>query len=331
MSKFELQNVAVKLGSVDVLQNLCLRIESGDRLALMGASGAGKSTLLRVMAGLQGINSGKFLIDGQETNPQSRNYPRIALLSQDYALYPQLNVQQNIAAALTQLGMNSHDTAQRIKEVSQWFEIESLQSRLPSQLSGGQAQRVAFAKALARQPQLLLLDEPFSQVDRSLRNQLIEVLLPTCEQINTAICWVTHDPQEAFHIGTRIAILNAGRLVQDGTAEEIYGSPVSSLVAELTSVLPINWLPLDHVEFGCLRDDTPAKYVGVRPEHFSFSAGPGPSFEFKVQRIRFLGFARLVQGLIGQTSVQVFDLEHRCGAGDQIRVFLDPAKVLRCF
>lgn len=329
MSLLELNNIFVKLEKYQALHELSLRLEAGQRLVLMGPSGAGKTTLLRVMARLQQPSSGKLLLNGVLANTQTSNPIRIALLSQDYALYPQLTVGQNLAVALKQEGLSSPEISCRIEQVSSWFDIEALRSRFPSQISGGQAQRVAFAKALARRPQLLLLDEPLSQVDISLRNQLLETLLFACEQLQTAVCWVTHDPQEAFRVATQIAVLEDGRLVQHATAWEIYQSPKSRTVADLTSMWPINWLPLDQPEFASLRQGASYKHVGVRSEHMTLASESDLRFDFRIECARFLGFARLLQGFIGKTPIQMLDSQQQYKIGDTIRVSIDPERILR--
>ena len=243
MIAIELRGLSKCYGQVNVLRRVDLQIAAGTRLALVGPSGAGKSTLLRIMAGLEESDAGQVLIDDQEVlrlRPERRG---IALMSQDYALYPHMTVRRNLEAALLSLKLPRDQVTARCQECLHWFGIEQLATRLPGELSGGQAQRVALAKAVIRRPRLLLLDEPFSQLDGPLRDELRELLKQVVEHYQTTLVFVTHDALDALRLATHIAILHAGSVEQIGTPREVYRRPKSQAAAELLSPWGVNWLP----------------------------------------------------------------------------------------
>jgi ABC-type sugar transport system ATPase subunit len=337
MQLIELQSVSACIERQHILKELCLQIQPGERVVVMGPSGAGKTTLLRLLAGLVVPSSGHALLRGQPLHLIDPPARQIALLSQDYALYPQSTVRQNILTALKQQGLSPEETSQRCHDVSKLFQLDGLLERLPSQISGGQAQRVAFAKALARHPQLLLLDEPLSQLDQSLRRQLIDTLLPVCEQLQIAMVWVTHDPREAFQVASRIMVLYQGQKLQDASPSQLYQKPYSKLVAELCSFWPVNWLPLQHAEFCRFRKllAVADQHVGIRPEHVRLSGPIDPSesesqlsLELQIEGIQNLGFANWITATKGEITLRVVDYSGSYCVGQLVRVSMDPAHLL---
>ncbi len=331
----ELQNITVKFQSQFAISSLSLSISPAQRLAIMGPSGAGKSTLLRVLAGLQAVDAGSVLLQGQHIESVPAAKRSIAMLTQDYALYPQLSVESNLQAALQSQQLGRDEVRVRIKQAAEWFEIGPLLDRLPSQISGGQAQRVAFAKALIRQPKLLLLDEPLSQLDYSLRNQLLHTILAACESMKTAVCWVTHDPREAFQVASRIVVLNGGSVEQDDTAMTIYRSPKSKRVAEVCSYWPVNFLPLNSTQASQLCSVAPpnASLAGMRAERMVVVQGQEqfsnwPSWVMRVNRVESLGFTQLIHGTIAGYQVSVVDSLAELMVGQEVQIAINSQQIL---
>lgn len=334
MSLLQLSSVSFSQGSQSILRDISLSVRKGERIVIMGKSGAGKSTLLRVMAGLQSPTTGEALLQGKtlsQTSPSDRN---IAMLTQDYALYPQMTVQQNLLAATQRQKVDSSLILERMDQVVRWFGIGELMNRLPSQISGGQAQRVAMAKALIRKPQLLLLDEPFSQLDNQLRSQLMQSLMFACEQLELTLCCVSHDPREAFRIASRIIVLNDGAIEQDGTPPSIYRKPNSVLVAELCSLWPINWIDRADPVFQNLQrfNKTECRLVGLRAEQMIVGRECDDAWhkvDFTVERIEFLGSYSLVHGLVGSRPFDILTMAQIAKEiGPTISVAINPANIL---
>ncbi|BCH27890.1 ABC transporter ATP-binding protein [Mesorhizobium sp. L-8-3] len=270
-----LDNVRKSYGTVQVIPGLSAEIEAGSFTVILGPSGCGKSTLLNMLAGLEEISGGRILIGGREvqnTPPKDRG---LAMVFQNYALYPHMTVAQNIGYALKVAGVPKTDRARRVREAADFVELGAYLDRRPGQLSGGQRQRVAIARAIVREPQVLLYDEPLSNLDAKLRHGMRMELSQLHTRIGATSVFVTHDQVEAMTLADRIMILNAGRIEQYGTPQEIYHKPASVFVAGFIGAPPMNLLD-GVVEKGTLifekttlgqteARDGPVK-IGVRPE-----------------------------------------------------------------
>ena len=328
MEFVEIKSLCVQHGPLSVIENLDLSVQQGERLVILGPSGAGKTTLLRAMAGLVLPTCGYVLIEGQSASQIPIQRRSVAWLSQDYALYPQLTVQQNLEVALKQKKFSQQERSDRLQQADQWFSIGDLRDRLPSQLSGGQAQRVAFAKAMASRPKLLLLDEPLSQLDGQLRQQLLQRFVQAINHFETTVCWIAHDPWEAFAIATRLAVLEQGRLIQTGSPKQVYQRPVNRVAAELCSPWGVNWLPIGAKGFQFLQDHaTKGKAtVGVRPEHWKIgeASNSNDAASMVVREIRYLGFAQLVSGLIEDIRISVLDPSGTIEVGQGLKISVHP-------
>ena len=214
------------------VDNTNLSIRKGEIFALLGGSGCGKSTLLRCLAGFERPTAGKIFLDGQVMNELPPYDRPINMMFQSYALFPHMNVEQNIAFGLKQEGMAKDKIAERVEQMLALVQLGKLARRKPHQLSGGQQQRVALARSLAKGPKLLLLDEPMGALDKKLRSQMQLELVNIIEKSGVTCVMVTHDQEEAMTMATRIALMEAGHIRQVGTPDEIYESPTSRFAAE---------------------------------------------------------------------------------------------------
>ncbi len=245
MQSIRLKNISKSFGTTRALNDISLEIAHGKRLVLIGGSGAGKTTLLRVLAGLEQADGGTVSIGDVDITSTPAHQRGIAFLSQDYAVYPQLSVLKNLQAALDPLQLSKAERAERLEIAMTWFELGALADRRPAQLSGGQLQRAALAKALVRRPQVLILDEPFSQLDPMLREQSRQLILATTDEFAMSLIMVTHDAMDALRLADQLAVLERGKLIHYGSPEDVYRRPNSRQVAELLSPFGINELELN--------------------------------------------------------------------------------------
>ena len=276
---------------VVVLQHINATIEDGEFVVLLGPSGCGKTTLLRIIAGLENPTLGTVSFDGQDvTNlpPEDRD---IAMVFQNYSLYPHLTVFDNIAFTLRTQHMPRAQLKQTVEEMAALLGITECLNRLPSQLSGGQLQRVAIARALVRKPRVFLMDEPFSNLDSQLRASLRQLVKKIHATLGTTFIYVTHDQQEAILLGQRILVMRDGMIIQDGTPAEIYNQPADLDCAMALGAPPMNIFTNLDVADGqvsllgssySVPEET--KYLGIRPVHIQISdAGIQASVAFTEQ------------------------------------------------
>ncbi len=231
MGFLDINNVTKSYGAVEVLHRVDISVQEGEFLVLVGPSGCGKSTLLNMIAGLEGITSGDISIKGRVVNgvhPSKRN---IAMVFQSYALYPNMTVGQNMTFGLEMHGVPKPERDAALEKVAKLLQIEPLVDRKPGQLSGGQRQRVAMGRALVRNPDVFLFDEPLSNLDAKLRVDMRTEIKKLHEKLKTTIVYVTHDQIEAMTLSTRIAVMYAGYVQQLGTPAEIYNAPANVYVA----------------------------------------------------------------------------------------------------
>ena len=231
MGFLDIDNVTKSYGAVEVLHRVDIAVEEGEFLVLVGPSGCGKSTLLNMIAGLEGITSGEISIKGRVVNgvhPSKRN---IAMVFQSYALYPNMTVGQNMTFGLEMHGVPKAERDKALADVAKLLQIEQLLDRKPGQLSGGQRQRVAMGRALVRDPDVFLFDEPLSNLDAKLRVDMRTEIKKLHQKLGTTIVYVTHDQIEAMTLSTRIAVMNGGYVQQLGTPQQIYDDPENVFVA----------------------------------------------------------------------------------------------------
>jgi len=244
MSLIELRNVTKVFGSnVVAVESVDLEIADGEFMILLGPSGCGKSTTLRMIAGLETITSGELRIDGKLMNDVDPRDRDLAIVFQNYALYPHMTVAANLSFGLRLRHVASAEISRRIGEIANLLGIGELLDRKPGQLSGGQRQRVALGRALVREPRAFLLDEPLSNLDAKLRASMRTELVKLHRKLGTTIVHVTHDQVEAMTMGQRICIMKDGRIVQVGPPLEVYRNPVDTFVASFLASPPMNLLP----------------------------------------------------------------------------------------
>ena len=232
MPLLRIEGVGKKFGQFRAVDNVSLDIKAGEFFALLGPSGCGKTTLLRMLAGFETPDEGRILLDGKDIAMVAPHQRPVNMMFQNYALFPHLNVRDNIAFGLKRAGMASADIDTRVAEMVALVKLDGLEKRKPDQLSGGQKQRVALARSLARRPQVLLLDEPLAALDKKLRESTQLELMELQRRLGMTFIIVTHDQEEAMTVANRIGVMDAGRLEQVATPRELYEAPRSRWVAE---------------------------------------------------------------------------------------------------
>ncbi|MDJ1177138.1 ABC transporter ATP-binding protein [Roseofilum capinflatum] len=334
-----------------VLRNVNLTVEDGEFLVLVGPSGCGKSTLLRIISGLESLTGGQVWIDDRQVNtlpPKARN---TAMVFQNYALYPHMTVYENIAfglrrgnperslehwmkrggVALTRslppglryLSPEERQIQAQVQQVARLLEIETLLERLPKQLSGGQKQRVALGRAIARNPQVFLMDEPLSNLDAQLRMQTRSQIVQLQRQVGVTTIYVTHDQVEAMTMGDRIAVMNQGELQQVAPPLDLYHRPANQFVAQFIGSPPMNFIPVElsaplllrHSQFRLTLPEAwkyplqklgeTALILGIRPEHLQESAPAPKNLPIQVQAVEQLGHETLISGTLPEDSTRL--------------------------
>jgi multiple sugar transport system ATP-binding protein len=292
-------------GGTVAVDGLSLEIEDGEFMILVGSSGCGKTTALRMVAGLEKPTAGTIRIGDRIVNQVSARDRDIAMVFQNYALYPHMTVYRNLAYPLRQQRMPKNVISDRVQEVAEMLSLEELMNRRPAQLSGGQRQRVAMGRALVREPAVFLLDEPLSNLDARLRVQMRAGLKRLHGRLGVTTIYVTHDQVEAMTLGDRIAVLSDGKLQQLGPPQELYDTPANVFVAGFIGSPPMNLLRasardgrVSAGDFVLERAGLPdgALIVGLRPEALRPAVDGMPSVNFRVDVVEPLGDELIVHG-----------------------------------
>jgi lactose/L-arabinose transport system ATP-binding protein len=289
MADVSLHQLRKTYGALEVIKGVDLEVKSGEFVVFVGPSGCGKSTLLRMIAGLEDISSGALTIGGREMNDVDPSRRGIAMVFQTYALYPHMTVQQNMGFALRFAGMAKPEIDRRVADAAKILELDTLMTRKPGQLSGGQRQRVAIGRAIVRQPDVFLFDEPLSNLDAELRVNMRIEIARLHKELNATIIYVTHDQVEAMTLADKIVVLRAGKVEQIGTPLSLYDDPDNMFVAGFIGSPKMNFLPATIVDSGngqatiALATQAETKLtlpittavtvgqsvsLGLRPEHF---------------------------------------------------------------
>ncbi|WP_397532739.1 ABC transporter ATP-binding protein [Roseateles sp.] len=285
-SGLRIRGLQKRIGGQQILDDIHLDLDPGEMLILVGPSGCGKSSLLNIVAGLQQADAGEITLDGRRLDALSPRERDIAMVFQNYALYPHMSVAQNLGFALEMQGWPRARREARVAEVAQLLQLQSLLDRRPAQLSGGQRQRVAMGRALARHPQLFLFDEPLSNLDAQLRAEMRGEIKLLHQRLGRSAIYVTHDQTEAMTLGQRIAVLKQGRLQQVGTPQQVYQQPDNLFVAQFLSGPGLNLLPARLATDGALRLLAP----GTESQEWMPDRACLPPFNSMVGRSLLLGW-----------------------------------------
>lgn len=265
MATLDLDSVSKRFGNLTVVHDISIRVASGEFIVIVGPSGCGKSTLLRMVAGLEQINSGTINIDGTCVNDQEPMDRNIAMVFQNYALYPHMSVFANMAYGLKIAATPKDEIHDRVTNAAQMLRLEPYLQRKPRELSGGQRQRVAMGRAIVRKPAIFLFDEPLSNLDAELRARMRLEIKTLQRQLKTTTLYVTHDQVEAMTLADRMIVMNHGYAEQIGAPLAIYTDPETRFAAEFIGAPPMNFVP------GTLMSNT-APMVGIRPEHLRIAS-----------------------------------------------------------
>ncbi|CCP04768.1 sn-glycerol 3-phosphate ABC transport system, ATP-binding component [Erwinia amylovora Ea644] len=330
-----------------VIHPLDVTIRDGEFMVIVGPSGCGKSTLLRMVAGLEPVTSGDIWIDTRRVTEEEPKDRGIAMVFQNYALYPHMSVEENMAWGLKIRGMGKQQIRQRVLEAARSLELETLLQRRPRELSGGQRQRVAMGRAIVREPAVFLFDEPLSNLDARLRVQMRLELQQLHRRLNTTSLYVTHDQVEAMTLAQRVMVMNKGVLEQLGTPIEIYQRPATRFVASFIGAPAMNLLegrinrdgsaftlsdsitlPLDGAK---ARWADRRLTLGIRPEHIELSSQQNGGIPLVADTLEMLGADNLVHGRLGSSNV-VVRLPHSLRPATGSTLWLDlPPRSLHFF
>ena len=269
MAVIKLESIHKTFDEVSVIKGVDIEINDGEFVVFVGPSGSGKTTLLRMIAGLEDISSGLLKIDGEEMNDVPPSKRELAMVFQSYALYPHMNVFDNLAFGLKLLKVDKMEIQSRVEKVAEILQIEKYLERLPKKLSGGQRQRVAIGRAIIREPKVFLFDEPLSNLDAALRSDMRVELAELHDKLGATIIYVTHDQIEAMTLADKIVVLNNGVVEQFDTPTELYNKPQTEFVAGFIGSPKMNFLK------GSIVTQKKADVYGIRPEHINLSSSEG--------------------------------------------------------
>jgi sn-glycerol 3-phosphate transport system ATP-binding protein len=322
MATLETHGLRKSFGLVDVLQGIDLALADGEMLVIVGASGCGKSTLLRLIAGLEQPSAGRVMLDGRDVTNVDPARRDIAMVFQNYALYPHMSVFDNMAYGLRIRGLSRENIRRRVDEAAELLTIGNLLDRKPRQLSGGQRQRVAMGRAIVRHPRLFLFDEPLSNLDAKLRLTMRAEIRRLQRRLGVTSLFVTHDQVEAMTLGDRLLVLHQGRPAQLATPMEVFARPADTYVAGFIGAPTMNFLPATLAKDGAaaqlaagpllpLEDgrrpgsDGLRLVVGIRPEHLF----PGSGLDVLIELVEPLGSETLVHGRLAADAEQTLTVK----------------------
>ncbi len=308
MSKIVIKNLEKSFGDNKVINNFSINIEDSEFIVLVGPSGCGKSTLLRMISGLENIDHGEIFLDQKLINNLLPSKREIAMVFQSYALYPHMNVFENMSFGLKMEKIPKNEINQKVNNAATILQIEDLLERKPKQLSGGQKQRVAIGRAITRSPKVFLFDEPLSNLDAALRSEMRVEISKLHKKLNSNMIYVTHDQIEAMTLADKIVVLNKGSIEQYGTPNEIYSDPNNIFVAEFIGSPKMNIIKIEkeqiinsstlslfnnEITFENFKFEDEI-YLGIRPEDITLDTNHKIQVEVKIDLIENLGFEKIV-------------------------------------
>jgi len=313
-----------------------LNIENGEFVVFVGPSGCGKSTLLRMIAGLEDITSGEIILDANTINNVDPSERDVAMVFQNYALYPHMTVYNNMAYGLKNRGISKKEIEDKVNEVAKLLEIDQYLSRKPSMLSGGQRQRVAMGRAIVRNPKIFLFDEPLSNLDAKLRNQMRLEIKKLQRQMGVTSIFVTHDQIEAMTLGDRIVVINKGIVEQVGTPKDIYSKPNTKFVAEFIGSPQMNIFnckinngiaKIDNHSFNLNKSlNVEDASIGIRPDDMQIS--DSGSITCKANLVEYLGSDMIIYSSIGNQEFSCkLSSKIDVKAGDEFKFDIDPSLI----
>ncbi|WP_316860450.1 sn-glycerol-3-phosphate ABC transporter ATP-binding protein UgpC [uncultured Cohaesibacter sp.] len=338
MGSIELQAVEKWFGDLQVIKGVDLAIEEGEFIIFVGPSGCGKSTLLRTIAGLEECSRGKILIEGKDVTaipPASRG---LAMVFQSYALYPHMNVRDNMGFGLKTAGKPKSEIEEKVNEAARALKLESYLDRKPKELSGGQRQRVAIGRSIVRNPTAFMFDEPLSNLDAALRVEMRYELAKLHRDLKTTMIYVTHDQVEAMTLADRIVVLKDGIIEQVGSPRELYEQPGNLFVAQFIGSPKMNILPchsegdryvLDGGRGGAQTQIGEARHLGVRPEAIGVGASGEGQCDGVVDIVEYLGadMHLLVDcGSLGAVGIRL-EGDAKMEPGDKVGLIFNPDKL----
>jgi multiple sugar transport system ATP-binding protein len=301
MASITFEHVTKQFDESLAVDDLSIEVADGEFLVLVGPSGCGKTTALRMLAGLEEISSGRILIGDRVVNNVAPGARNVAMVFQSYALYPHMTVYDNLAFSLRNQKQSKEEIERRVQSAAKTLELDNLLKRKPKQLSGGQRQRVALGRAIVREPEAFLMDEPLSNLDAALRLQTRAEILKLQKRLGTTTIYVTHDQVEAMTMGDRIAVMRLGVLQQIGTPEEVYTNPANTFVATFIGSPAMNLLPASTLGIG----PEGGRLAGFRPEHIQLGNGTAAAAHYDaiVEVVEYLGDEQLAHLRVGDAGV----------------------------
>jgi len=324
MSKIVIKNLEKSFGVNKVIDNFNIDISDGEFIVLVGPSGCGKSTLLRMVSGLESIDQGEIYLDTKLINNLIPSKREIAMVFQSYALYPHMNVFENMSFGLKMEKIPKNEIKEKVYNAAATLQIEDLLDRKPKQLSGGQRQRVAIGRAITRNPKVFLFDEPLSNLDAALRSEMRVEISKLHKKLKSNIIYVTHDQIEAMTLADRIVVLNKGIIEQFGTPNEIYNDPNNIFVAEFIGSPKMNIIKINKeqivnsntinlfknkitFENFNFKDEI---YLGIRPEDVNLNENHEVQLEVKIEHIENLGFEKIIHTKLYDSNITIKSSEN---------------------
>ncbi len=324
MSKIVIKNLEKSFGDNKVINKFNINIKDGEFIVLVGPSGCGKSTLLRMVSGLESIDQGEIFLDTKLINNLIPSKREIAMVFQSYALYPHMNVFENMSFGLKMEKIPKNEIKEKVYNAAAILQIEDLLNRKPKQLSGGQRQRVAIGRAITRNPKVFLFDEPLSNLDAALRSEMRVEISKLHRKLKSNIIYVTHDQIEAMTLADRIVVLNKGIIEQFGTPNEIYNDPNNIFVAEFIGSPKMNIIKINKeqiinsntinlfknkitFENFNFKDEI---YLGIRPEDISINKNHEVQLEVKIEHTENLGFEKIIHTKLSDANIIIKSSEN---------------------